>query len=185
MACCPCKAEYGVLLAAPPRGSHELAAVLAAVAVGGGLETSRTCSTLLSVSSSFEGVIETSGSKAGGSTEVVSSILEGGSAVGSGSGSAGLLSSGSGIDAAGVLKLLAKSGRKLGTEAYFWAEAGSFFGGGGAANMLAQLFFTPVGIMVDAAAAVVDTTSDAAAPHVSAGLVVVVVGCVAHESVAS
>lgn len=50
--------------------------------------------------------------------------------------------------------------------------------------MLAQLFFTPTGIMLEAAAAVVVTASAAAAPHVSADFVSSA-GCVAQESVLS
>jgi hypothetical protein len=58
----PCCNEYGVPVLLTFRGSQELAAVLAAVAVGAGCEASGICSRLSSVRSSFEGVILTSGS---------------------------------------------------------------------------------------------------------------------------
>lgn len=54
------------------RGSQELAAVLAAVAVGAGAEVSGSCSRLSSVSSSFEGVIAISGSSTVGASTGVS-----------------------------------------------------------------------------------------------------------------
>lgn len=85
------------------RGSQELAAVLAAVAVGGGFDVSKTCSRLVSVSSSLDGVIEGSESYAGVATGVISAADSatgseiGSSTIGTGSGaaidSAGLISS--------------------------------------------------------------------------------------------
>ena len=57
-----CDVEYGVPVVLAFRGSQELAAVLAAVAVGAGLEVSGICSRLSSVRLSFDGVILTSGS---------------------------------------------------------------------------------------------------------------------------
>ena len=47
----------------PPSGPSVLATVLAAVAAGGGAEISGTCSRLVSVKSSFEGVMFAAGSK--------------------------------------------------------------------------------------------------------------------------
>ena len=70
------------------RGSQELAAVLAAVAVGGGLDVSGTCSRLTSVSSSFDGVTETSGSSKALGSGVNSAVSTG---VGSEIGSSGSL----------------------------------------------------------------------------------------------
>ena len=84
------------------RGSQELAAVLAAVAEGTGPEASGTCSRLVSVRSSAEGVIAISGSSKGaGSKGVVStgSIWAGGeigtsdSTSGSSTGASGLAGS--------------------------------------------------------------------------------------------
>ena len=49
--------EKGVAPSAPPRGSLEVATVLAAVADAGGIEVSGTCPTLVSVSSSLDGVM--------------------------------------------------------------------------------------------------------------------------------
>ena len=57
-----------MLLVAPLRGSHELAAVLATVAVGAGPEVSKTCSKLVSVSSSFDGSSEASDSSTAGAS---------------------------------------------------------------------------------------------------------------------
>jgi hypothetical protein len=65
-----------VELAGVFRGSQELAVVLAAVAEAAGPEVSGTCSRLVSVRSSFEGAIATSGS----SNEAVSRIVSASSA---------------------------------------------------------------------------------------------------------
>ena len=62
------------------RGSQELAVVLAAVAEGAGPEVSGTCSRLVSVRSSFEGAIATSGS----SNEAVSKGIVSASSAGAG-----------------------------------------------------------------------------------------------------
>lgn len=72
------------------RGSQELAAVLAAVAVGAGADVSKTCSRLVSVSASFDGVMLGSDSYAGVATGVISvassvSCSEAGSSMGAGS----------------------------------------------------------------------------------------------------
>jgi hypothetical protein len=93
-----------VELAAPLRGSQELAAVLACVAVWGGWEVSKTFSTFSSVSSSFDGVIEASASwRTGGSIGVTSSGCNDSSGsdwgiTTSGSGCAGSDSTGSGTE---------------------------------------------------------------------------------------
>lgn len=56
------------------RGSHELAAVLAAVAVCGATEVSGTCSRFVSVNSSFDGVMSIGSSlSAGGGVATFSS----------------------------------------------------------------------------------------------------------------
>ncbi len=73
-------------LVAPDLGSHELAAVLAAVALIIGPEVSRICSKFVSVSSCLDGSI-TSGTGAGASATTGSSIL----ASSSGSGTASIL----------------------------------------------------------------------------------------------
>lgn len=78
---------------APLLGSQELGAVLAAVAVGAGLDTSGNCSTFVSVSSSFEGVSE-------GSSNVVISM--GGVSVGSTGADSGMGASASAIAGSAV-----------------------------------------------------------------------------------
>lgn len=71
------------MLPAPLLGSQELAAVLAAVALGAGGEISGTCSRFVSVSSSFEGVMSASVSKIGFS-DAVSASSTGASTTGAG-----------------------------------------------------------------------------------------------------
>ena len=110
-----------------------LATVLAAVADGGGLESSRTCSKFVSVNSSFEGVILAAGSEVArsdiggvfGISEVSFSTT--------GGGSPGMLVS-SGID-------VAVTGGSAGAS-WLGMARGAFCGtgaGAGLLNMLAQL----------------------------------------------
>ena len=75
------------------RGSQELAAVLAAVATGAGAEVSGTCSRLVSVNSSLEGVMVTSGSSTIGVSTGVSTLTS--TCAGSGMGSSGSVVGGS------------------------------------------------------------------------------------------
>jgi hypothetical protein len=153
--------------------------VLAAVAVGAGLETSGTCSRFTSVRSSFEGVILTSGSSnaVGSSIGVVSagiSIGAGGGGVTSGSFVGGSIDSSDFAGSAGLVILLAKTSLGHSMTAYFSKTGSGAFLGAGAgtgANMLAQLFLTPSGMMLEVAfdtvAAAEDTGPVAVATPVS------------------
>jgi len=103
-----------------------LATVLAAVAVGGGPDSSRTCSRFVSVSSSFEGVILVAGSDEGspgeagvtGRSRVGSSKKAGGgrtgSSVGSCSTSAALGGSTAGSCTGGAAETLGRTGAGTG-----------------------------------------------------------------------
>lgn len=110
-----------------------LATVLAAVADGGGLEVSGTCSTFVSVNSSFEGVILAAGSEDArsdiggvfGSSKV--------SFTATGGGSPGILVS-SGIDVAVIGDSAGASWLGIARGAFCGAGAGA-----GLLNMLAQL----------------------------------------------
>jgi hypothetical protein len=154
--------------------SQELAAVLAAVAVGAGTEVSGSCSRLFSVSSSFEGVIATSGSvTVVGSTGVGSASSTGAGWAMEGSGCVAGSSTGSSgfVGSAGLGNLLVGLPSKNCAVPYFSMGSGAFLGAGGGAKMLAQLFLTPSGIMLEAAfevaAAVEETAPVAVAPQLS------------------
>jgi len=80
VACVP----IGVELAVTLRGSHELAAVLAAVAVCGATDVSGSCSRFVSVNSSFDGVMSIgSAFSTGGGVGTASSTGAGNDSAGS------------------------------------------------------------------------------------------------------
>lgn len=124
------------------------------------------------VSSSFVGGIEISGSASvEESTAVASAASAGaGSVIGaSGCDAAGLVGSLCFVASTGLQNTLGKEICVWTKSTYFSAGAAAFFGAGaGVANMLAQLFLTPSGIMLDATlVAVVDGASVAAAAQPS------------------
>lgn len=90
------------------RGSQELAAVLAAVAVGAGFEVSRICSRLVSVSSSFDGVSDGSDFSLAGVATGVGSFSDGAGSSIVGVGSTGACS-GTGVSATGSGALTSSS----------------------------------------------------------------------------
>ena len=134
---------------------------------------SGSCSRLSTVSSSFVGGIEISGSASvEESTEMASATSAGAESVvvASGCDAASLVGSLCLVASTGLQSYVRKGRHASGQKStYFSAGTAAFFGAGaGVANMLAQLFLTPSGIMLDAAlAAVVDGASVAAAPQLS------------------
>ena len=108
-----------------------LATVLAAVADGGGLEISGTCSTLVSVSSSFEGVMLAAGSDVAKSD--IGGVFGSSDVSITGGGSPGILVS-SGIDVAVIGGSTGASWLGIARAAFCGTGAGV-----GLLNMLAQL----------------------------------------------
>lgn len=117
----------------PLCGSIVLANVLAAVADGGGLEVSGTCSTFVSVNSSFDGVMLTAGAEAAKSD--IGGVFGSSDAsfMATGGGSPGMLvSSGANVAVIGG----STRGSWLGVARGAFCGAGA---GAGLLNMLAQL----------------------------------------------